>query len=85
MAPIPFNLLNGVTERTTMTDFLQQTEQMIATWQGVSAPNAPARRMAEDLTAVIAAFEAQRGKLLFEDEPASFEAALQATREGASA
>jgi hypothetical protein len=66
-----------------MTDFLQQTEQMITTWSGISAPNAPARRMAEDLTVVIAAFEAQRGTLLFEDEPASFEAALQATREGA--
>jgi hypothetical protein len=66
-----------------MTDFLQQTEQMITTWSGISAPNAPAKRMAEDLTAVIAAFEAQRGTLLFEDEPANFEAALQSTREGA--
>ena len=31
----------------------------------------------------IAAFEALRGTLVFEDEPSSFEAALQATKEEA--
>ena len=39
--------------------------------------------MAAELTSVIRAFEAQRHRLRFEDEPSSFEAALQATKEGA--
>jgi hypothetical protein len=64
-----------------MTDFLDRTERMIATWHGITAPNEPARRMAEDLAEVIAAFEAVRGTLRFEDEPSSFEAALQKTKE----
>ncbi len=66
-----------------MTAFLVQTETMIATWHGVTAPNDPARRMAADLADTIAAFEKLRGTLVFEDEPASFEAALQATKETA--
>jgi hypothetical protein len=39
--------------------------------------------MADELANTIAAFEALRGTLVFEDEPSSFEAALQATKEGA--
>jgi hypothetical protein len=66
-----------------MTDFLEQTERMITTWHGISAPNEPGKRMAEGLASVIAAFEALRGTLRFEDEPASFEAVLHETREGA--
>jgi hypothetical protein len=65
----------------TMTTFLAQTEAMIETWHGVTAPNDPARRMAAELAETIAAFEKLRGTLVFEDEPASFEAALQATKE----
>ena len=61
--------------------FLAQTEAMIATWHGITAPNDPARRLAADLAETIAAFEAVRGTLRFEDEPASFEAALQACKE----
>jgi len=64
-----------------MDPFLAGIEQTIARWHGVAAPNEPARRMAADLAATIRAFEAQRGALAFEDEPASFEAALLATRE----
>ena len=45
--------------------------------------SAPARRLAAELAATISAFEALRGTLVFEDEPSSFEAALQATKEGA--
>jgi hypothetical protein len=56
---------------------------MIATWHGVTAPNDPARRLAAELADTIAAFEKLRGTLVFEDEPASFEAALQATKETA--
>lgn len=53
----------------------------VALWQGIEPPNEPAKRMAADLAATIAAFEAVRGRLRFEDEPASFTAALQATKE----
>jgi hypothetical protein len=64
-----------------MDPFLPDTEQTIARWFGVSAPNDPARRLAAELADTIRAFEALRGTLRFEDEPASFEAALQATKE----
>jgi hypothetical protein len=37
--------------------------------------------MAAELLATIRAFQALRGTLVFEDEPSSFEAALQATKE----
>lgn len=61
--------------------FPEITEAMIRAWHGVEPPNDPARRMAADLTATIAAFEAVRGRLRFEDEPASFEAALRECKE----
>ena len=64
-----------------MDDFLAETELTIARWHGVSAPNEQARRMAADLITTIAAFEALRGTLQFEDEPSSFESALHDTRE----
>jgi hypothetical protein len=64
-----------------MDTFLAEIEQTIARWQGIDAPNDPAKRMAADLVATIRAFEAQRGALAFEDKPASFEAALLETRE----
>jgi hypothetical protein len=58
-----------------------EIEQTIARWFGIAAPNAPARRMAADLAETIRGFEALRGTLVFEDEPAGFEAALHDTRE----
>jgi hypothetical protein len=58
-------------------------ETTIARWFGIEPPNDPGRRLAADLAATITAFEALRGTLVFEDEPSSFEAALQATKEGA--
>ena len=66
-----------------MSAFETSIEATITRWHGIKAPNEPARRLAEELTATIAAFEALRGTLIFEDEPSSFEAALQATKEGA--
>ncbi len=66
-----------------MGDFETSIEATIARWFGIEAPNAPARRLAADLASTIEAFEALRGTLVFEDEPSSFEAALQATKEGA--
>lgn len=59
----------------------QSTEEYVAAWHGIQPPNDPARRMAADLAATIAAFEAQRSVLQFEDEPSSFEAALQEFKE----
>jgi hypothetical protein len=64
-----------------MSTFLAQTEAMITMWHGVVVPNEPARRLAAELADTIAAFEKLRGTLVFEDEPASFEAALQAAKE----
>ena len=62
-------------------EFLAQTEAYIAGWHGIEVPNDAARRMAADLAGTIRAFEAQRDRLRFEDEPSSFEAALQACKE----
>ncbi|MEJ0017072.1 MAG: hypothetical protein WDN25_11005 [Acetobacteraceae bacterium] len=64
-----------------MDDFTAEIEATIARWHGITVPNEPARRMAADLVNTIQAFEALRGTLAFEDEPSSFEAALQATKE----
>jgi hypothetical protein len=66
-----------------MSVFLDQTEAAIATWFGIAAPNDPGRRLAAELADTIVAFERLRGTLIFEDEPASFEAALQAAKEPA--
>ena len=52
-----------------------------AFWSGVTAPSAAADEMAAGLEAVLKGFEALRGMMEFEDEPSSFEAALQATKE----
>jgi hypothetical protein len=66
-----------------MDDFERSIESTIARWHGIKLPNEPARRLAAELAETIAAFESLRGTLVFEDEPSSFEAALQATKEGA--
>jgi len=64
-----------------MSKFLAETEATILAWHGIAAPNDPGRRLAAELADTIAAFEKLRGTLEFEDEPSSFEAALQATKE----
>ena len=66
-----------------MDTFETSVEATIARSHGITPPNDPARRLAAELADTIAAFEALRGTLAFEDEPSSFEAALQATKEGA--
>lgn len=53
----------------------------IRLWSGIACPNAAAARGLEDIRALLAEFEALRGTLAFEDEPASFEAALRAEQE----
>jgi hypothetical protein len=67
-----------------MDDFVERIERAIRDWHGISVPNPQARRMAAELADVIKGFERQRGRLRFEDEPSSFEAALQSTKEPAS-
>ncbi len=64
-------------------EFADLAAEQIAVWHGLHAPNDAARRLAADIRSVIGAYEAVRGRLRFEDEPASFEAALQATKEPA--
>jgi predicted acetyltransferase len=64
-----------------MSGIEQTIETEVATWQGIVPPNDPAKRLAADLASTIAAFEALRGQLRFEDEPSSFEAALLAAKE----
>jgi hypothetical protein len=59
------------------------TEAMIAHWHGIEPPNDPAQRLAAELEATIEAFARLRGTIAFEDEPAGFELALQATKEPA--
>ena len=66
-----------------MDAFDASVEEMIHRWHGIAVPNDPARRLAAELADTIKAFEALRGTLSFEDEPSSFEAALQATKDGA--
>lgn len=64
-----------------MDAFETSIEATIARWHGIRRPNHPAKRLAAELADTIKAFEALRGTLAFEDEPSSFEAALQATKE----
>ncbi|MDX2156503.1 MAG: hypothetical protein SFW09_08325 [Hyphomicrobiaceae bacterium] len=59
----------------------RQLETQVQGWSGVALPNEAARVLAAQLETVIRGFVALRGTLQFEDEPASFEAALQATKE----
>ncbi len=64
-----------------MTSTPDLIEAQIETWTSITPPNDPGRRLAADLAATIAAFTALRGQMQFEDEPSSFEAALQACKE----
>lgn len=57
------------------------TMDAIARWQGITVPNAAARHGLADLAALLADLETLRGELGFEEEPAGFEAALQACKD----
>lgn len=52
-----------------------------ATWSGVEQPNEAAGVMADMLDSSLKGLAALRGQLRFEEEPSSFEAALQETKE----
>jgi hypothetical protein len=60
-------------------EFPARTEQAIADWHAILPPNEAAHRFAADLAVTIAAFEALRGGLEFEQEPSDFEVALRET------
>jgi hypothetical protein len=56
-------------------------QEQVARWSGVEPPNAAGHEYAKGMAGLIANFEKLRGELQFEDEPSSFEAALQETKE----
>lgn len=58
-------------------------EADVARWLGVVPPSPVAREFARGMAALIAGFAELRGELQFEDEPSSFDAALQETKERA--
>jgi hypothetical protein len=64
-------------------DIERLVEEQAKLWPGIAPPNAAAREFASGLAAVIAGLERVRGDLVFEDEPSSFETALQETKERA--
>ncbi|MGP9788800.1 hypothetical protein [Roseinatronobacter sp. NSM] len=55
--------------------------QTIKFWSGIEVPNAAAMHMAGQFLAARDDLAPLRGKARFEDEPASFLAALQSTKE----
>lgn len=61
--------------------FITEAGQAARRWSGIESPNETARQMTAELLKLIAEFEALRGGLRFEDEPADFEAALRDCRE----
>ncbi|NQW51739.1 MAG: hypothetical protein HQ465_10910 [Rhodospirillales bacterium] len=56
-------------------------KEQAATWSTVKPPNSAGEEFATGLGDVLRGFEKLRGELAFEDEPSSFEAALQETKE----
>jgi hypothetical protein len=57
--------------------------EAIRRWSGVECPNAAARHGLVDMAALVQDLEKLRGSLQFEDEPSSFELALQQCKEPA--
>jgi hypothetical protein len=66
----------------TLPDPLQaQIEAVIESWYGIGLPNEASYRFITGLAGTAPVFAAARARLSFEDEPASFEAALLETKE----
>jgi hypothetical protein len=63
------------------TNIEHQVEEQAKVWSGVAPPNAASGDFARGLSEAKQGFERTRGQLVFEDEPSSFEAALQETKE----
>jgi hypothetical protein len=62
-------------------DIERQVEEQVKAWSGITPPNSRSRDFARGLADTVRGFERARGQLVFENEPSSFEAALQETRE----
>jgi hypothetical protein len=62
-------------------DLLRLMEQGVLAWSGVALPNAAAAQALKDMPHLATELAALRGMLRFEDEPAGFDAALQAEKE----
>jgi len=62
-------------------DIERQVEEQAKFWSRITPPNAVGHNFARELAATVQGFERVRGQLAFEDEPSSFEAALQDTKE----
>ena len=62
-------------------DIATVVRDQAASWSAVTPPNAVAEKLAEAFADTIAGLAALRGGLAFEQEPASFLAALQETKE----
>ena len=62
-------------------DIERQVEEQAKFWSGIAPPNAVGHEFARELAKAIQGFARARGQLAFEDEPSSFEAALQVTKE----
>jgi hypothetical protein len=58
--------------------------EQAAAWSSVAPPNATAEKFAVALADTVSGLSALRGGLAFEQEPASFLAALQETKEVAA-
>ncbi len=56
-------------------------EEQAKAWSHVRPPNPAGEEFAAGLAGLIDGFEKLRGQMAFEDEPSSFEAALQETKE----
>ena len=62
-------------------DIERHVEEQAKIWSGIMPPCVASRDFARGLAETIRGFERARGQLMFEDEPSSFEAALQETKE----
>lgn len=62
-------------------DIERQVAEQAHAWSGIAPPNRASRDFSRGLVEAMQGFERTRGQLVFEDEPSSFEAALQETKE----
>ncbi|MBB95445.1 MAG: hypothetical protein CML68_12745 [Rhodobacteraceae bacterium] len=65
-------------------DLAKLFEDVARTWSSVPLPNPVGVQMALPLQDTITGLAAEHGRMAFEEEPSSFDAALQATKETGS-
>jgi hypothetical protein len=61
----------------------RQVEEQAKLWSAIAPPSEAAQAFARGLASVAAGFKLTRGQMAFEEEPSSFEAALQEIKETA--